>query len=80
MGIDLLIGRGLAFCVHPRAAWRVLSTPGRAFVVAAYAGAGYVAVLGGLIALLRHRPVVLTGYFSELRSSPSLRDSRLSLG
>jgi hypothetical protein len=49
MGIDLLIGRGLAFCVHPRAAWRVLSTPGRAFVVAAYAGAGYVAVLGALM-------------------------------
>jgi hypothetical protein len=49
MGIDLLIGRGLAFCVYPRAAWRVLSTPGRAFVVAAYAGAGYVAVLGALL-------------------------------
>jgi hypothetical protein len=49
MGIELLIGRGLAFCVYPRAAWRVLSTPGRAFVVAAYAGAGYVAVLGVLL-------------------------------
>ena len=49
MGIELLIGRGLAFCVYPRAAWRVLSTPGRAFVVAAYAGAGYVAVLGALL-------------------------------
>ena len=49
MGIDLLIGRGLAFCVYPRAAWRVLSTPGRAFVVAAYAGAGYVTVLGALL-------------------------------
>ena len=49
MGIDLLIGRGLAFCVYPRAAWRVLSTPGRAFVVAAYAGAGYVAVLSVLL-------------------------------
>ena len=49
MGIELLIGRGLAFCVYPRAAWRVLSTPGRAFVVAAYAGAGYVAVLSVLL-------------------------------
>ena len=49
MRIDLLIGRGLAFCVYPRAAWRVLSTPGRAFVVAAYAGAGYVTVLGALL-------------------------------
>ena len=46
MSVDLLIGRGLAFCVHPTAAWRVLSTRGRAFVVAAYAGAAYVAVLG----------------------------------
>jgi len=49
MSVDLLIGRGLAFCVHPTAAWRVLSTPGRAFVVAAYAGAAYVAVLGVLL-------------------------------
>ena len=49
MSVDLLIGRGLAFCVHPTAAWRVLSTPGRAFVVAAYAGAAYVAVLGALL-------------------------------
>jgi hypothetical protein len=49
MSFDLLIGRGLAFCVHPKAAWNVLSTPGRAFVVAAYAGAAYVAVLGVLL-------------------------------
>jgi hypothetical protein len=49
MTLELLIGRGLAFCAHPLAAWRVLSTPGRACVVAAYAGAGYVAVLGILL-------------------------------
>jgi len=49
MSVDLLIGRGLALCVHPAAAWRVLSTPGRAFVVAAYAGAAYVTVLGVLL-------------------------------
>jgi hypothetical protein len=49
MSVELLIGRGLAFCVHPAAAWRVLSAPGRAFVVAAYAGAAYVAVLGVLL-------------------------------
>ena len=48
MSMELLIGRGLALCVHPLAAWRVLSTPGRAFVVGAYAGAAYVAVLGVL--------------------------------
>lgn len=49
MSVDLLIGRGLAFCAHPTAAWRVLSMRGRAFVVAAYAGAAYVAVLGALL-------------------------------
>jgi hypothetical protein len=49
MSMELLIGRGLAFCAHPLAAWRVLSTPGRAFVVTAYACAGYVAVLGVLL-------------------------------
>jgi hypothetical protein len=49
MTLETLIGRGLAFCAHPTAAWRVLSRPGRAFVVAAYACAGYVA---GLTVLL----------------------------
>ena len=49
MSVDLLIGRGLAFCAHPTAAWRILSMRGRAFVVAAYAGAAYVAVLGALL-------------------------------
>lgn len=49
MSFDLLIGRGLAFCVYPTAAWRVLSTRGRALVVAAYASAAYVAVLGLLL-------------------------------
>jgi hypothetical protein len=49
MSVDLLIGRGLAFCVHPAAAWRVASARGRAFVVAAYAGAGYLSVLAVLL-------------------------------
>jgi len=49
MSMELLIGRGLALCVHPLAAWRVLATPGRTFVVAAYAGAAYVAVLAILL-------------------------------
>ena len=49
MSVDLLVGRGLAFCCHPTAAWRVLSTPGRAFVVAAYASAAYMAVLAVLL-------------------------------
>ncbi len=50
MSLELLIGRGLALCVHPMAAWRVLSTPGRAFVISAYAVGGYVTVLAGLLA------------------------------
>jgi len=49
MSLELLIGRGLALCVHPMAAWRVLSTPGRAFVVSAYAVGAYVTVLGTLL-------------------------------
>jgi hypothetical protein len=49
MSMEVIIGRGLAFCAHPLAAWRVLSTPGRAFVVGAYAAAAYVAVLGALL-------------------------------
>jgi len=49
MSFEIVIGRGLACCLHPTAAWRVLTRSGRALVVAAYAGAGYVA---GLTALL----------------------------
>jgi hypothetical protein len=49
MSMEVIIGRGLAFCAHPLAAWRVLSTPGRAFVVGAYAVAAYVTVLGALL-------------------------------
>jgi hypothetical protein len=49
MSVELLIGRGLAFCLHPTAAWRVLSRPRRALVVAAYVAFGYVAVLSALV-------------------------------
>jgi len=49
MSLELLIGRGLALCVHPMAAWRVLSTPGRAFVISAYAVGAYVTVLATLL-------------------------------
>ena len=47
--MEVLIGRGLALCAHPTAAWRVLRAPGRAFVVVAYAAAAYAAVLGTLL-------------------------------
>jgi hypothetical protein len=49
MTIEKFIGRGLAFCLNPLAAWRVLPGRGRALVIVAYACAGYVT---GLTALL----------------------------
>ncbi len=51
MSIDLLLGRGLAFCLNPGAAWRVLGCSGRTFMVGAYAGAGFVATLAVLVLL-----------------------------
>ena len=49
MAIEILLGRGLALCFNPTAAWRVLSRRGRAFVVGAYAGAGFLATLAVLV-------------------------------
>lgn len=49
MKLEVVIGRTLAYCAHPAAAWRVLSGRGRAVVVGAYAAAGYVAVLAALL-------------------------------
>ena len=49
MSIEVVLGRSLACCVHPAAAWRRLRPGGRALLVAAYFGASYA---GALIALL----------------------------
>ena len=49
MSAEILIGRGLAFCLNPKAAWRVLPRAGRAMVVIAYAGAGFVATMTALV-------------------------------
>jgi hypothetical protein len=49
MTFEIVIGRGLACCLYPRAAWRVLTRPGRAFVVAAYASFGFMTTLAILI-------------------------------
>lgn len=49
MSFDLLIGRSLAFCVHPYAAWRRLDARGRTLLVGAYFGASYTAVLAALL-------------------------------
>ena len=43
--LDLLIGRALAWCVHPVAAWQRLPARGRVLLVAAYVSASYTTVL-----------------------------------
>ena len=50
MSVDIVIGRTLACCVHPRAAWHRLSRSGRALIVGTYFAASYVAVLAVLLA------------------------------
>ncbi len=51
MSWELFLGRTLAVCAHPAAAWRVLSRRGRAFVLGAYFTASYLAVLVTLLVL-----------------------------
>ncbi len=43
--LDLLIGRALAWCVHPVVAWQRLPARGRVLLVAAYVSASYTTVL-----------------------------------
>jgi hypothetical protein len=50
MTIEILIGRTLAYCLHPAAAWRIVSLRGRAAILGAYAAGGYLAVLSLLLA------------------------------
>jgi hypothetical protein len=45
---EILIGRGLAMCVHPVAAWRCASLRARLVVVAAYFAASYAVILSAL--------------------------------
>jgi len=49
--LAVLIGRSLAWCAHPYAAWRAHSTRGRLVVLFAYVAASYAVVLGTLFAL-----------------------------
>lgn len=49
VGLAGFIGRVLAACVHPYAAWRVLPRSSRVVVVSAYAAFAYVAVLSTLL-------------------------------
>jgi hypothetical protein len=46
---EILLGRLLASCVNPRAAWPRLSFGGRILVGVAYAISGYVVTLAALL-------------------------------
>ena len=48
---EVVIGRWLAFCVHPTAAWRRLPLSGRCLMAASYAAASYAAGLSMLLLL-----------------------------
>jgi hypothetical protein len=50
---EVLIGRSLALCVHPQAAWRSQSAAGRWLLALAYAITGYAIVLSALFSLSR---------------------------
>jgi hypothetical protein len=50
-GGAVMLGRTAAACVHPIAAWRVISTSWRFLVLLAYVAASYVLVLAGLLVL-----------------------------
>ncbi len=43
------LGRFLAYCAHPKLAWRRLSRRGRVAVIATYFGAAYVLTLTALL-------------------------------
>jgi hypothetical protein len=51
MPIEVVIGRWLALCAHPFAAWRVLPASGRLLMLASYFASSYAAVLLTLLAL-----------------------------
>ena len=51
MSSEILVGRLLAVCVHPQAAWRRLPVCGRFVLTAMYFGVAYVAVLSALFTL-----------------------------
>ena len=50
MSADVVIGRTLACCVHPAAAWRRVSGSGKALIVGAYFVLAYCGVLVALLA------------------------------
>jgi hypothetical protein len=50
---EVLVGRTIALCVHPYAAWRSHSMKRRAVLLFTYMAASYFIVLGALLSLLR---------------------------
>jgi hypothetical protein len=50
MNADVVIGRTLACCLHPAAAWRRVPGSGRALIVGTYFVIGYLGVLAVLFA------------------------------
>jgi hypothetical protein len=49
---EVLLGRSLAACVHPIAAWQSRARSFRLMLVAGYFAMGYVTVLAAIVALL----------------------------
>jgi hypothetical protein len=49
MTADIVIGRALACCVHPAAAWRRLSMSGRILIITTYFAGGFFGVLALLL-------------------------------
>jgi hypothetical protein len=49
--LELFIGRSLAFCAHPLAAWRVVSRRWRFLMVFTYFVAAYATILSALLVL-----------------------------
>ena len=47
--LEILVGRSLAMCVHPYAAWRAHATGGRLLVLFTYAAASYAVTLTVLL-------------------------------
>jgi hypothetical protein len=54
---EILIGRSLALCAHPIAAWRVGSIRARSIVVGSYFVASYALVFGALSLLAAPPPL-----------------------
>jgi hypothetical protein len=49
MAPELVLGRWLAFCAHPVAAWRLLPPTGRCLIALSYAAVGYAAAFMALV-------------------------------